>query len=165
MEGEGEVEEEREEEVCYCLEGCCKDESFSAAWDRSGLCVVHDSELRVSQPDPASLAAGNHLPHSFWAANLTRTCLYCPKELWSLGIGFQIRLNCVLPSFLKALLCLWFCPPHLYLDGKGIHQFIGQFLAISVSDYCTLSQSLIKLPLWKLAEFITCIWDQPILSL
>lgn len=28
MEGEGEVEEERqEEEVCYCLESCCKDES------------------------------------------------------------------------------------------------------------------------------------------
>ena len=28
MEGEGEVEEEREEEVCYSLEGCCKDEFF-----------------------------------------------------------------------------------------------------------------------------------------
>lgn len=60
---------------------------------------------------------------------------------------------------------VWFCPLHLYLDGKGFHQFIGQFLAISVSDYCTLSQSLNKLPLWKLAEFITCIWDRPILSL
>jgi len=48
MEGEGEVEE-REKEVCYCLEGCCKEKTFSVAWDQSVLCIVYDSELGVTQ--------------------------------------------------------------------------------------------------------------------
>lgn len=59
MEGKGEMEEEREEEVCYCLEGCCKDEYFGVAWDWSGSCIV--MWLRAKN-ESASLI----LPCSLW---------------------------------------------------------------------------------------------------
>lgn len=53
---EGKAEKEREEETYCCLEGCCKDECFSASWDWSGSRVIHESEIGVSQTGSSCLA-------------------------------------------------------------------------------------------------------------
>lgn len=56
-----------------------------------------------------------------------------PKN-WKQGMGFQIRLNRALSSFLKALLWLWFCTVYLLRreGNSSVHQ--AEFLAISISD-------------------------------
>lgn len=167
MEGEGEVEEEREEEVCYCLEGCCKDESFSAAWDWSGLCIVCDSELGLTQTAWSCLAHCKETPSwSILGSQFNQILSLLSQRTLKPGyrIPNQIKL-CSSQFSQRITVAVVLCSLSLHRwEGKS-SVYWAEFLVISVSDYCTLSQSLIKLRLWKLAGFTTCILDPPILSL
>lgn len=165
MEGE-EVEEEREE-VCYCLEGCCKDESFSAAWDQSGLRIVHDSELRVSQTAWSCLVCRKESPSwSILGSQFNQILSLLSQRTLKPGYRIPNQIKLCSSQFSQSITVA------VVLCSLSLHRWEGnssvcwaEFLAISVSDYCMLSQSIIKLPPWKFAEFTTCILDPPILSL